>query len=108
MPPDAVAGAADTVRKAAADAGRPAPKLYAAAYAALGDDVAEEADRNVRSYYAFDPDTAEMLMQNLLRTPDDVRERRDALADAGVDELVLWPESSALDQVGRLAEAAGL
>jgi hypothetical protein len=64
--------------------------------------------RNVRSYYAFDPDVAEMLMGNLLRTPEAVRTHRDALAEPGVEELVLWPETARLDQVARPAEAAEL
>jgi len=106
MPPDGVAWAYEVVRKAADAAGRPAPRLYAAAYAAVGDDVAEAAEHNVRSYYEFDSDVAEMLVENLLRTPEAIRAHRDALAAVGCEELVLWPETASLDQVVRLAEAA--
>ena len=89
-------------------AGRPAPRLYAATYVALGDDVREEADRNAGSYYAFAPDMAQMIKDNMLRTPEDVQGARDALAEVGVEELCLWPMAAGLDQVDRMADAAGL
>jgi alkanesulfonate monooxygenase SsuD/methylene tetrahydromethanopterin reductase-like flavin-dependent oxidoreductase (luciferase family) len=108
MPPDAIAGAARVVAEEAEKAGRPAPTLYAATYVALGDDVRDEADRNVASYYAFDPQMVEVLTENLLRTPDDVARTRDALAEVGVEELCLWPEAAGLEQVDRIADAAGL
>lgn len=108
LPPDAIAGARQVMAEAAEEAGRPVPTLYAASYTALGDDVREEADRNARSYYAFAPDMAEMIVGNILRTPEQVREARDALGEVGVEELCLWPMAAGLDQVDRMADAAGL
>jgi hypothetical protein len=35
-----------------------------------------------------------------------VRGALDALRQAGVDEVVLWPEAASLDQVDRIAAAA--
>src|SRR5215204_4690347 len=56
MPPEAVAGVYDVIRAAATEAQRDAPALYAARYVAIGDEVADEADRNARSYYGFGGD----------------------------------------------------
>jgi alkanesulfonate monooxygenase SsuD/methylene tetrahydromethanopterin reductase-like flavin-dependent oxidoreductase (luciferase family) len=107
MPPDLVAAAYETVRRAAADAGRPTPKLYAARYVALGDDAQAEADRNAQSYYEFGgPDLVAGVKAAMLRTPADVREALTALRDAGADEVVLWPEAAGFEQVDRIAEAA--
>jgi alkanesulfonate monooxygenase SsuD/methylene tetrahydromethanopterin reductase-like flavin-dependent oxidoreductase (luciferase family) len=107
MPPDQVAAAYATVRRAAADAGRPTPKRYAARYVALGDDAQAEADRNAASYYAFGgPDMVAGVQGALLRTPAAVREALAQLRDAGADEVVLWPDAAGLEQVDRIAEAA--
>ncbi len=108
MPPDAIAGARQVMEAAAEEAGRPTPTLYAATYVALGDDVREEADANATSYYAFAPDMASMIVENMLRTPEAVQQTRDALAEVGVAELCLWPMAAGLDQVDRFADAAGL
>ena len=108
MPPDAVEGARDLIRSVAQEAGRPMPKLYACNYVALGDDVGDEADANVSSYYAFDPEMVGMLKEHMLRTPEQVVGYRDAMAAIGVDEICLWPEAAGLDQVDRIADAAGL
>ena len=108
MPPDAIAGARQVMAEAAEEAGRPVPRLYAATYVAVGDDVAEEADRNAGSYYAFAPEMAGMIKENILRTPEAIQQTSSALADAGVEELCLWPMAAGLDQVDRFADAAGL
>lgn len=109
MPPEAVAGAYQVVRQAADEAGRPAPRLYAARYVALGDEVQEEADRNAAAYYDFGgPDLVGMVQGSVLRTAEQVREAMDALGEAGAEELTLWPMSARPDQVERVAEAAGL
>lgn len=108
MPPDAIAGARQIMAEEAEAAGRPTPRLYATTYVALGDDVREEGDRNAGSYYAFAPDTAQMIKDTMLRTAEDVQGTRDALAGVGVEELCLWPMAAGLDQVDRMADAAGL
>ena len=107
MPPEALAGALEVVNASAAEARRPAPALYAARYVAIGDDVADEADRNARSYYGFGGDAmVQMIQGGILRTPDEVGATLDALGKAGVAEVCLWPQARGIDQVDRIAEVA--
>jgi alkanesulfonate monooxygenase SsuD/methylene tetrahydromethanopterin reductase-like flavin-dependent oxidoreductase (luciferase family) len=103
VPPEAVAGAYEVVKAGAAEAQREAPALYAACYVAVGDDVADEADRNVRSYYG---DLAPMVQGGILRSSDDLRESLDSLRQVGVVEVCLWPLARGIDQVDRIADAA--
>jgi len=107
VPPESVGQAFGAVTSAADEAGRPTPKLYAARYAALGDEASDEADRNVASYYGSAGDAfVSMMSQNVLRTPMQVRETLKALEQQGCQELCLWPLSTAAAQVDRFAEAA--
>jgi alkanesulfonate monooxygenase SsuD/methylene tetrahydromethanopterin reductase-like flavin-dependent oxidoreductase (luciferase family) len=106
-PPEAVAGAYEVVKAAAAEAHREAPALYAARYAAIGDDVADEAHRNTRSYYGSGGDALVQTVQSgILRSSDDVRGTLDSLEQAGVVEVCLWPLARSIDQVDRVADAA--
>ena len=107
MPPEAVAGAYEVVKAGAAQAQRDAPALYAARYVAIGDDVADEADRNARSYYGFGGDAVvQRVQRGILRSSEDVRETLDNLEQAGVVEVCLWPLARSIDQVDRVADAA--
>jgi alkanesulfonate monooxygenase SsuD/methylene tetrahydromethanopterin reductase-like flavin-dependent oxidoreductase (luciferase family) len=107
MPPEAVAGAYEVVKASAAEAKREAPPLYAARYVAIGDDVAEEADRNAGSYYGSAGDAmVQMVRDGILRSSDEVRGTLDSLKQAGVAEVCLWPLARSLDQVDRFADAA--
>jgi len=107
MPPEALVGAYEVVKASAAEAGRPAPVLYAARYAAIGDDVAEEADRNTASYYGFAGEgMVQMIRDAILRTPDETQATLDGLQRAGVAEVCLWPLARSIDQVDRLADAS--
>jgi hypothetical protein len=74
---------------------------------AIGDDVAEEADTNARSYYGFAGDQmVNMVQEATLRSPDQVRQTVDSLQQIGVTEVCLWPLARSIDQVDRIAEAA--
>jgi alkanesulfonate monooxygenase SsuD/methylene tetrahydromethanopterin reductase-like flavin-dependent oxidoreductase (luciferase family) len=107
VPPESVGQAFQAVTNAAEEADRPTPKLYAARYAALGDDASDEADRNVASYYGSAGEAfVSVMSQNVLRTPMQVRETLAALEHQGCQELCLWPLSTGAAQVDRLAEAA--
>ncbi len=107
MPPEALAGAYEVVKGGAAQAQREAPPLYAARYVAIGYDVAEEADRNARSYYGFGGDgLVQMVQDGMLRSSDDVRGTLDSLKQVGVVEVCLWPLARSVDQVDRVADAA--
>jgi len=106
MPPEAVAGAYEVVKASADQAQREAPPLYAARYVAIGDDVADEADRNARSYYGFGGDALVQTVQDgILRSSDDVRETFENLKRAGVVEVCLWPLARNIEQVDRIADA---
>jgi alkanesulfonate monooxygenase SsuD/methylene tetrahydromethanopterin reductase-like flavin-dependent oxidoreductase (luciferase family) len=107
MPPEAVVGAYEVVKASAAEARRDPPPLYAARYVAIGDDVADEADRNARSYYGFAGDgMVKMVVDGILRSSEQVRATLDALQQAGVVEVCLWPLTRSVDQVDRVADAA--
>jgi alkanesulfonate monooxygenase SsuD/methylene tetrahydromethanopterin reductase-like flavin-dependent oxidoreductase (luciferase family) len=107
MPPEAVSGAYEVVKASAAEAHREPPALYAARYVAIGRDVADEADRNARSYYGFGGDALVQTVQGgTLRSSDDVRRTLDSLEQAGVVEACLWPLARNIGQVERVADAA--
>jgi alkanesulfonate monooxygenase SsuD/methylene tetrahydromethanopterin reductase-like flavin-dependent oxidoreductase (luciferase family) len=107
MAPEAVANAYRIVRESAADAGRREPTLYAARYAAVGDDVAEEADRNAESYYAFGgAELVETVRDGVLRSTEAIRETLGTLSEIGVAETCLWPLARDIGQVDRVADAA--
>jgi alkanesulfonate monooxygenase SsuD/methylene tetrahydromethanopterin reductase-like flavin-dependent oxidoreductase (luciferase family) len=107
LPPEVVGHAYAVVTEAAAEAGRPTPTLYAARYAALGDDVAAEADRNMASYYGFGgPATVERVLGAVLRTPQTIKDTLAALDQAGAAEVCLWSATRSLDHIDRVAEVA--
>jgi alkanesulfonate monooxygenase SsuD/methylene tetrahydromethanopterin reductase-like flavin-dependent oxidoreductase (luciferase family) len=107
-PPRAFARAADKVRAAWMDAGRPgAPHLWAQGYYALGEDAAELGASYMRDYYAFTGPFAERIVAGLLTTPQALAQYMRGYAEAGCDELVLFPAVADLAQVDRLADALG-
>jgi alkanesulfonate monooxygenase SsuD/methylene tetrahydromethanopterin reductase-like flavin-dependent oxidoreductase (luciferase family) len=105
-PPRAFAWVAEKARAAWSDAGRPGrPQLWAQGYYALGDDTAVETGRDyLRDYYAFTGPFAEKIAEGLLTTPQAIAQFIGGYADAGCDELILYPTISSLDQLDRLAE----
>jgi alkanesulfonate monooxygenase SsuD/methylene tetrahydromethanopterin reductase-like flavin-dependent oxidoreductase (luciferase family) len=90
------------VAKAWEEAGRPGkPRFVSAVYAAVGEDPAGEGSRYLRDYYgAF----AERIVPGLLTTPQAVVDIIHGFADAGADELILWPTVPELEQLDRLTE----
>jgi alkanesulfonate monooxygenase SsuD/methylene tetrahydromethanopterin reductase-like flavin-dependent oxidoreductase (luciferase family) len=105
-PPRAFARAADRARAAWSDVGRPGkPALWAQGYFALGDDAAVSAGADhLRHYYAFTGSFSERIAQGLLTSAAAVREFVTGYADAGCDELILFPATSDTAQVARLAD----
>lgn len=108
-PPRAFARAADKARAAWIDAGRPdLPKLWAQGYFALGedeDDAAIEAGRRyMRDYYAFTGPFVERIVAGLLTTPQAVASLLRGYAEAGCDEIVLFPAVAGIAQLDRLAD----
>jgi alkanesulfonate monooxygenase SsuD/methylene tetrahydromethanopterin reductase-like flavin-dependent oxidoreductase (luciferase family) len=102
--PDDIAANYEKVRAAAEQHGRPAPRLLAAYYFALGD-VADEVRDNVSTYYRFlGPDLVDVIHNSVLRTPDAITQTLSALEDVAVDEVCLWPQARTLDQLNALAD----
>jgi alkanesulfonate monooxygenase SsuD/methylene tetrahydromethanopterin reductase-like flavin-dependent oxidoreductase (luciferase family) len=107
-PPRAFARAADKARAAWIDAGRPGrPQLWAQGYFALGDDATEQGARYMRDYYAFTGPFAEKIAAGLLTTPQAIAQFIRGYADAGCDELVLFPAVADMNQLTRLASVVG-
>jgi alkanesulfonate monooxygenase SsuD/methylene tetrahydromethanopterin reductase-like flavin-dependent oxidoreductase (luciferase family) len=105
--PDAFAQGAAPIRQAWSDGGRSgAPRLVALGYYALGPDATALAEGYLTDYYAFAGPYAKMAAEAALTSEDAVREQLAAFADAGCDELILFPCSPEVDQLRRLAAVA--
>ncbi|HEY7595901.1 MAG TPA: LLM class flavin-dependent oxidoreductase [Actinophytocola sp.] len=102
---DMFAGMAERVRGAWRDAGRDGtPRLAALGYYALGPDADSLASGYLGDYYAFLGDYADRIAAGALRSDAAVRDAIGRFADAGCDELILFPSSPDLDQLRRLAD----
>ncbi|OBI45923.1 oxidoreductase [Mycobacterium kyorinense] len=98
---------ADEVRGAWRDAGRAGrPWLNASVNFAFGDAATvEAAHANLRSYYGFVPEYAELNVADMLTTPQDAVSTVRAYRDLGFDGLLFHPSVASLDQLERLADA---
>lgn len=106
--PDQFRQGAARTRAAWQAAGRSgSPRTMALAYFALGDDAETAAQTYLRDYYAFLGDVAGQIAGSAATDAAAVRQRVEAFADAGCDELVLVPCKPAPDQVDLLADAIG-
>jgi len=98
---------AGQVRAAWDEAGRPgAPRLAALGYFALGPDASTAASDYLHDYYGFLGDYAAQVVAGALTEEDAVRQAIAQFTDAGCDELILFPCSTAADQLSRLADVA--
>ena len=106
-PPRTFVRAADTAGTAWSELDRiGSPQLWAQGYFALGD--AETIARGrayMRDYYAFTGPFAERIAEGMLATPQAVAQFVRGYAEAGCDELVLFPAVAELDQIELLASA---
>lgn len=103
--PDQVGPFAERVRQAWKQAGREGqPRIVALAYFSLGDDATADSKAYLMDYYGHLGDWAEQIAEGAARTPAAVQDTIKHFEDAGVDELILDPTVSHLDQVSRLAE----
>jgi alkanesulfonate monooxygenase SsuD/methylene tetrahydromethanopterin reductase-like flavin-dependent oxidoreductase (luciferase family) len=85
------------------------PRRMGLAYFSLGDDAEAAAENYLRDYYAWLGDEVSgMIAGSAAKDADTVKQYLSAFESAGCDELVLFPSSSDSEQVGLLAEAAGL
>jgi alkanesulfonate monooxygenase SsuD/methylene tetrahydromethanopterin reductase-like flavin-dependent oxidoreductase (luciferase family) len=103
-PPRAFARAAASARAAWSDLGRPdRPLLWGQGYFALGDE--EVGAAYLRDYYAFTGPFAEKVAAGNLTSARAIRDFARGYAEAGCDELILFPTVPDLAQLDRLAEA---
>ena len=85
------------------------PHKMALAYFSLGPDAEKNAHDYLPHYYEWlGEDTAKMIATSAAKDSDTVKQYMSAYEQAGCDELILFPSSADTDQVGLLAEAAGL
>jgi alkanesulfonate monooxygenase SsuD/methylene tetrahydromethanopterin reductase-like flavin-dependent oxidoreductase (luciferase family) len=75
------------------------PRFVCSAYYALGSNAAEKGSVYVRDYYAFMGAAAENVAKGILSTPSAVENAVKSFAEAGADELMLWPTIPELEQV---------
>ncbi|HKO38043.1 MAG TPA: LLM class flavin-dependent oxidoreductase [Solirubrobacterales bacterium] len=88
---------------------REAPQNGALAYFSLGDRADEDARTYLTDYYAWlGEDIANFISDSAAKDPNTVKQYISAFADAGCQELFLFPSSSDPRQVDLLADAAGL
>jgi hypothetical protein len=81
----------------------------ALAYFSLGPDADKNAHDYLPHYYEWlGEETAKMIATGAAKDPDTVKQYLSAFESAGCDELILFPSASDPEQVGLLAEAAGL
>ena len=106
-PPRAFARAADTARTAWSELARTgSPQLWAQGYFALGDNETVARGRAyMLDYYAFTGPFAERIAEGMLATPQAVAQFVRGYAEAGCDELVLFPAVADLGQIDLLAGA---
>ncbi|MDQ3964126.1 MAG: LLM class flavin-dependent oxidoreductase, partial [Actinomycetota bacterium] len=106
-PPRTFVRAADAARTAWSELGRTgSPRFWAQGYFALGDAGTVERGRAyMRDYYAFTGPFAERIAEGMLATPQAVAQFVRGYAEAGCDELVLFPAVADLAQIDLLADA---
>ena len=80
------------------------PRLVGTLFFSLGAGAAEAGDAYIHHYYGWRGAAAEQLARSVLFTEEKVREAIRGYADVGMDELLLLPCKSDLDQVDRLAD----
>jgi alkanesulfonate monooxygenase SsuD/methylene tetrahydromethanopterin reductase-like flavin-dependent oxidoreductase (luciferase family) len=102
--PDMMAPIADKVRNAWSESGREGkPRLVALSYFALGPRAKDGATRYLKDYYGYLGEWAERIAQSAPTTPQALKGVATSFEDIGVDELILDPTISELDQVDRVA-----
>jgi alkanesulfonate monooxygenase SsuD/methylene tetrahydromethanopterin reductase-like flavin-dependent oxidoreductase (luciferase family) len=86
--------------KAANRAGK--PKFRTLGYFVLGDELHEEAESNLVSYYG---EFGSRVWGATIKSAAETKEQVKAFEEVGADELILFMSAPHLDQVDRLAEA---
>ena len=106
-PPDFVQQLYSVAEEAWQAQGKPGkPRLVVGVYYRLGPDPVERSEAYIRDYYTG-MGMADHVAQSVLAGPEAIKEAIEGYEAIGVDEVVLWPTLSDLDQVDRLAEIVG-
>jgi alkanesulfonate monooxygenase SsuD/methylene tetrahydromethanopterin reductase-like flavin-dependent oxidoreductase (luciferase family) len=106
--PDQFKGGATKLEAAWQAAGRDGtPRKLALSYFALGDHAQDDANSYLRDYYSFLGDYADTIASSAATDAETVQQYVSAFADAGCDELILFPSNPDPDQVDLLADAVG-
>jgi alkanesulfonate monooxygenase SsuD/methylene tetrahydromethanopterin reductase-like flavin-dependent oxidoreductase (luciferase family) len=104
--PEMMAPVAERVRRSWSESGRKGePIIVALSYFALGPNAEEGSSRYLKDYYGFLGEWADRIAESAPTTRDAIKELARSFEDIGVDELILDPTVSELDQVDRLADA---
>jgi alkanesulfonate monooxygenase SsuD/methylene tetrahydromethanopterin reductase-like flavin-dependent oxidoreductase (luciferase family) len=109
-PPEQFAEWREAFERTWSEAGRgESPQNAALAYFSLGDRAEEDAKAYLTDYYAWlGEDIANFIAAGAAKDAEAVQAVISAFADAGCQELFLFPSSSDPRQVDLLADAAGL
>jgi alkanesulfonate monooxygenase SsuD/methylene tetrahydromethanopterin reductase-like flavin-dependent oxidoreductase (luciferase family) len=95
------------LREAWQQAGRAGePRSIALAYYSLGPQAEENAERDLKHYYAWLGEYADQIVAGAAKDEQTVKGYLAAFEAAGCDELILFPCSSDPEQVDLLADAA--
>jgi alkanesulfonate monooxygenase SsuD/methylene tetrahydromethanopterin reductase-like flavin-dependent oxidoreductase (luciferase family) len=106
--PDQFAEGVAKARDAWSAAGRQdEPRLMSLAYFSLGPDAVQNANRDLKHYYAYLGEAAEQIAASAATDTDTVRQYVSAFEEAECDELIFFPCSSDPGQASLLAEALG-
>ena len=82
------------------------PRWVGASYFALGPNALNHATGYIDANYGYNPELSKRRLSGIPITPQAVEEAIKRQADMGVDEFILRPCASELDQMDRLAEIA--
>jgi hypothetical protein len=105
--PTAFAETAASVRASWQGSGRAgSPRLVALGYFALGSGATAAAADYLGEYYGFSGEYAAQVIAGAITGAEQLQQVLNGFADAGCDELILFPCLSHPDQVDQLASAA--
>jgi alkanesulfonate monooxygenase SsuD/methylene tetrahydromethanopterin reductase-like flavin-dependent oxidoreductase (luciferase family) len=109
-PPEQFAQWREAFERVWSESGRSeSPQNAALAYFSLGERAEEDAKAYLTDYYAWlGEDIANFIVAGAAKDADTVKQTLAAFEDAGCQELFLFPSSNDPQQVGLLADAAGL
>ena len=104
--PEMLAPIVEKVRRAWSESGRKGePRIVALSYFALGSKAEEGSSRYLKDYYGWLGEWADRIAESAPTTRDAIKELARSFEDIGVDELILDPTISDLEQVDLLADA---